>query len=112
MINWKLYRDLTGIYDNEKNIIIDFFGRNEFINNDINNVLPMNWLNWVSITIDEKNDNLSINLSTNDVRYSNLKISLTRQLGLDDNDKYIILNIDEKDNNEIISNININGVAK
>ena len=69
----------------------------------------MNWINWISINIDEKNDTLLINLSTEDVRYSNIKISLMRPYELVNNDKYIILDIDEKDNNQIISDINING---
>ena len=69
----------------------------EFSENEEEKRRTFDWLNWVSLDIDERNDAIHMHLSTGDPRGSQFSISLTRPMKWADDTKCLIFDA-RKDN--------------
>ena len=72
MTTWNVRGDKTDNYLNTDGIVIEFSG------NSGEKTKSLNWLNWVSLDMDKRNDAIHMHLSTGDLQGSQFSISLTR----------------------------------
>jgi hypothetical protein len=70
-MSWNIRGDATDKYRNTDIVVVEFSeieGKTQ----------SLDWLNWVSLEMDEKNDAIHMHLSTGDPHGSQFSISLTR----------------------------------
>lgn len=101
MTTWNIRGDRTDYFTNTDDIVVDFCGKD--------GDSPLNWLNWVSLDMDELNDAIHMYLSTGDPRGAQFSVSLTRDKKHADDAKFLIFDTNFKDTTSPILDIKMNG---
>jgi hypothetical protein len=103
MTSWNLKGDMTDKYLNTDDIVVEFSEKED------RKTQSIDWLNWVSLDMDEKNDAIHMHLSTGDPRGSQFSISLTRPRKWIQQTKCLIFDAREDNNYSPIYETNIFG---
>jgi hypothetical protein len=103
MAIWNIRGDETDKYLNTDDVVVEFSEKSN------NKPQALDWLNWVSLDMDEKNDAIHMHLSTSDSRGSQFSISLTRPKKIVGETKCLIFDVRADHNYSPISMTRLSG---